>query len=98
MGIVVWGTAGRDTLFSITNPLFAEAAFKDLMAELRRTNNWLALVSDQLTLLTAYAANAEGIKELENPPKELRLFDEAQLRLTLAGIFNQIEKRREAVK
>jgi hypothetical protein len=75
-----------------TNPAFIESAFKELMGELRRNNGLLELVSDQLTLLTAYTANGEKINELDSP--EVSLFSEVHLRQTLVGLFEKIAEDR----
>ena len=66
------------------------------MGELRRNNGLLELVSDQLTLLTAYTANGEKINELDSP--EVSLFSEVHLRQTLVGLFKKIEEDRAKLK
>lgn len=68
------------------------------MAELRRTNAHLELISDQLTLLTAYTANAEDIKQMSDPPSEISLLSEANLRQTLAALFRKIQDDRQRLK
>lgn len=81
-----------------TNPKFVEGAFKDLMVEFRRTNAYLELISDQMTLLTAYTANAEAMKEMSDPPEDLSLLSEVNLRQTLTGLFQKITEDRKRVK
>jgi hypothetical protein len=81
-----------------TNPKFVESAFKDVMAELRRTNAYLELISDQLTLMTAYTANAEAIEQMSDPPTELSLLSEVNLRQTLTAVFQKISEDRKRVK